>query len=241
MNIQTKLFAGFAIVVVISAAMGLNAVKSIHDMSNLTNRLYEHPLMSSNFARSAQANYINMNVSLSLALSSLDASKLDDHIAAAEEFQDEVSGDLEVVEERVLNELGAAIILEIAGLLDQWTEMRETIADAGGSEVSDLTELSLKKNALARLTEEKFDLLIEAATLEGYTFIQSANETNDFTFYIQIVAVLVTVVILFMHPLPADREIDVTNSVIDGPQSVVFDEAENRLHTQKAVMALTMK
>ena len=89
MNIQTKLFAGFAIVVVISAAMGLNAVKSIHDMSNLTNRLYEHPLMSSNFARSAQANYINMNVSLSLALSSLDASKLDDHIAAAEEFQDE--------------------------------------------------------------------------------------------------------------------------------------------------------
>jgi ornithine carbamoyltransferase len=45
---------------------------------------------------------------------------------------------------------------------------------------------------------------------------------------------------IFMHPLPADRNIEVTDGVIDGPQSVVFDEAENRLHVQKAVMALTM-
>ncbi|MDX1600375.1 MAG: ornithine carbamoyltransferase [Anaerolineales bacterium] len=45
---------------------------------------------------------------------------------------------------------------------------------------------------------------------------------------------------VYMHPLPADRNIEVTDEVIDGPQSVVFDEAENRLHVQKAVMALTM-
>lgn len=46
---------------------------------------------------------------------------------------------------------------------------------------------------------------------------------------------------IYMHPLPADREIEVSNSVLDGPQSVVIDEAENRLHAQKAVMALTMR
>jgi len=46
--------------------------------------------------------------------------------------------------------------------------------------------------------------------------------------------------VIYMHPLPADRQIEVSDSVIDGPHSVVFDEAENRLHTQKAVMALTM-
>jgi ornithine carbamoyltransferase len=45
---------------------------------------------------------------------------------------------------------------------------------------------------------------------------------------------------IYMHPLPADRNIEVADEVIDGPQSVVYDQAENRLHVQKAVMALTM-
>jgi ornithine carbamoyltransferase len=46
---------------------------------------------------------------------------------------------------------------------------------------------------------------------------------------------------LFMHCLPAHRGAEVTQEVMDGPQSVVYDIAENRLHVQKAIMALLIR
>jgi len=45
---------------------------------------------------------------------------------------------------------------------------------------------------------------------------------------------------IFMHCLPVDRGHEVTHDVIDGPHSVIYDEAENRLHVQKAVLSLVM-
>ena len=45
---------------------------------------------------------------------------------------------------------------------------------------------------------------------------------------------------IFTHPMPVDRGNEVTDEVASGPRSAIYDIAENRLHVQKAVMALTM-
>lgn len=45
---------------------------------------------------------------------------------------------------------------------------------------------------------------------------------------------------IYMHCMPIDRGYEATDAVVDGPQSVIYDEAENRLHIQKALMVLTM-
>jgi ornithine carbamoyltransferase len=46
---------------------------------------------------------------------------------------------------------------------------------------------------------------------------------------------------MFMHALPVERNQEVLDEVIDGPMSIIYDQAENRLHAQKGIMALIMK
>jgi len=46
--------------------------------------------------------------------------------------------------------------------------------------------------------------------------------------------------VIFMHCLPGNRGEEMTDEVVEGPHSVVWDEAENRMHTQKAILSLVV-
>lgn len=101
----------------------------------------------------------------------------------------------------------------------------------------------------SRLTEIKLSNSPEAAArgadvVVTDTFVsihhQTTDRTNDFLPRFQVNQALMKKAssdAIFMHCLPAKRGQEVTSEVIDGPQSVVWDEAENRLHAQKALMA----
>jgi ornithine carbamoyltransferase len=61
------------------------------------------------------------------------------------------------------------------------------------------------------------------------------NAFSDFTVDLEMMAAAAPEA-LFMHCLPAHRGEEVTHEVLEGPQSVVWEEAENRMHVQKALM-----
>jgi ornithine carbamoyltransferase len=73
---------------------------------------------------------------------------------------------------------------------------------------------------------------------------QTTDRTNDFLPYFQVNSALMKKAspsAIFMHCLPAKRGQEVTSEVIDGRQSVIWDEAENRLHAQKALMVALLR
>ncbi|MGI0053687.1 MAG: ornithine carbamoyltransferase, partial [Thermoplasmata archaeon] len=72
---------------------------------------------------------------------------------------------------------------------------------------------------------------------------QASERTHDFSGYVLDEALLAQAKpgCRVMHDLPAHRGLEITDAVLDGPSSIVFDQAENRLHAQKAILELFLK
>jgi ornithine carbamoyltransferase len=58
---------------------------------------------------------------------------------------------------------------------------------------------------------------------------------------LEYITLFVTFNATYMHGLPADRNVEVTSTLMDGPQSAVLDQLENRPHAQRAIIALTIR
>lgn len=110
--------------------------------------------------------------------------------------------------------------------------------------VQKATELTFESNSSLTLSNSPQDAVRKANVIYADVWVSMGQENdrdkklNDFKGF-QInkeLASLADPNYIFMHCLPAHREEEVTADIIDGPHSIIFDQAENRLHIQKAIM-----
>lgn len=123
------------------------------------------------------------------------------------------------------------------------TSIDMSVATPKGYEPSKQVVNESKKHIDLQLLNDPELAVKDADVIVTDTFVsihhQSTDRTNDFLPHFQVNSKLMKKAdpnAIFMHCLPAKRGQEVTADVIDGLQSVVWDEAENRLHAQKALM-----
>lgn len=107
---------------------------------------------------------------------------------------------------------------------------------------SPLADPRLRENLV--LTEDKFEAARDAACVMTDCWVSMGDDDTERRHALlrpyQVSAEVLSVAqpnALFMHCLPAHRQEEVTDAVLDGPHSVIFDEAENRLHVQKGILS----
>ena len=127
-------------------------------------------------------------------------------------------------------------------------EMDVTIACPKGYEPDSEFTLEAKKFANVTITSDPYKAAKDADIIYTDVFFSMGQETTPEKKAIlmpyqvnEILMKLAKPEAVFMHCLPAHRGEEVTKEVIDSPCSIIFDQAENRMHAQKAVMYLLMK
>ena len=118
-----------------------------------------------------------------------------------------------------------------------------SVATPDGFEPSDIAVSTAKLHTKIEITNDPITAITDADVVMTDTFVSIHNTDKDrlskFLPKFQINSDLMKNAkkdAIFLHCLPAKRDQEVTSDVIDGPQSVVWDEAENRLHIQKALL-----
>ena len=118
-----------------------------------------------------------------------------------------------------------------------------SIATPNGFEPSTVATSTAKLHTDIELTNNPIESVTDADVVMTDTFVSIHNDGTDrlqkFLPKFQVNSSLMEKAkkdAIFLHCLPAKREQEVTSEVLDGPQSVIWDEAENRLHVQKALL-----
>lgn len=130
-----------------------------------------------------------------------------------------------VIEQAKQNALDCGGTFRISNNIEEaFAEADVVIPKNWGSWYADSLKPEEKREGNTTLTKEELDRLAKNKSWKCTQALMDTTTKNS----------------IYMHALPADRVNEVEDSVIDGPHSIIYQEAENRLHTVKAVMDLTM-
>ena len=162
MNIPSKLLTGFAVLIALTVIAGLSALVSINRVSDLATEMYDYPLMSTSFARSALSNFIKMNRTISQTVAARDAVDADEQIEVIDELAELVLEDIEIVEERMLGDAGQAVVAEVYELLENWQTSWEELSEEIVAGSITLSELDERQGEHLGSIEAKIDTLVTA-------------------------------------------------------------------------------
>jgi methyl-accepting chemotaxis protein len=177
MSIRTKLFAAFLFVILLAGAQGFVSTRSVESTGDLIVEMYDVPLMSVSFARSAQtqfsaaARYMSRAISLSQTFGS------EADLAPIDEAYEQFTSDLEVVRERLSDSESVQLIDNILTLAQAWKASGDLVLSGEGENAAPVTELPML-SVIEKQDAKIFaalDELIEAASAKGFEFRTEAE------------------------------------------------------------------
>ncbi len=169
MRIRGKILVGLAVVVLVTMAMGGYAVVGLRKSASLTERLYDGPLMASDFAGSAAANFARLDLAFGRAMAALSAGAKPDP-KSVKRYEEAILDDLSIVEERAPEAENLARIAAVREALARWAAQRDRMF-AGGVDAAQVKAM----DGLIRDLGTKLEILNEAAKEQGYNFRQEAG------------------------------------------------------------------
>ena len=141
MKIRTKLYAGFAVVILLTIGMGFITIRGIESVSRVANDTFEYPLMSSNFARSAQSNFIRMDRADSIAIVTATEDAFSEQLEVVAELDVLIREDLDIVAERMRNAEAPPLIAQLRETLSDLAALREAQSESLLAGTADLDDL----------------------------------------------------------------------------------------------------
>ncbi|NKB19466.1 MAG: HAMP domain-containing protein [Alphaproteobacteria bacterium] len=191
MSIKQKLFIGFGVLILLSLVQGGIAIKESKGIGQLVTETYDKSLMSINFARSAQSNFLLTDRLVAAAIQNPDLAKNPDTLEGITESSEAVGEDLDVAKERSVKKRSLELIDKVVGQNEAWletaTEGLKTLAESK-DRGADLIVLQKSLSGQSKAVLEAIGLLIEYASEDGYVFSQEAKKQVDLTVLLSMIA-----------------------------------------------------